>query len=168
MPRAIHAGTLAAWRANPTAHLCLVEVATGNAGTPYLRRTDRDYDVTFGGNVYTAQGPAFGQIMLQPHTEQGGVDVRIPDTDGTIAALASSGAYFRNTRVRIYVAEPNIVAANPTQTYGALNTFFVEAPRIEDGVATFRCRARVAAWGVDCPRTRFTRSEYPGMPGETT
>lgn len=166
MPRVVDAAVLAAFRTPNPSHLGLVEVTTGYSVTPFIRRTDRDYDVTFGSVVYSAIAPEFGQITVEPHTNQGGLDLRIPDTDGAIAAIVATGAYFRGTRVRIFVSDAVVVAANPTTEKGMLSSYNVESARIEDGVAVFKCRSMVSVFGIDLPRRRFTRTDFPGLPPE--
>ncbi len=140
----------------------LVEIATGYATTPYLRATDRDYDVTFESHVFTARSVEGGQMKVESQNEQGGIDVKIGDTSGEIAALYQAGARFRGTRVRVWVTD--VAATGGAGAFGVMSEYAVESVVFEDGAVTFHCRTSMAVFGVELPRGRFTRADYPGLP----
>lgn len=162
--RSTAAGVLSDFRsANPDV-VTLVEVATGDAGTPFIRRCDRESSATFSTFTFEAQPHAFGQIQIAAHTEQGGVDVRLADLDGAIAALALGGSCFRHTRVRIWTT--NVGSLGGAGSDGFLETTFVETVECEDGAVVIHCGGQFAVFDLDLPRGRLTRTEFPGLPSD--
>lgn len=162
MPRSIDASVLAAWRSSNPDHVSLIEIATGDTTTPFIRRTDREYDLTFNSATFTAIPPEYGQIQVESHTEQGGIDLKIPDTDGALAALALASYTFRSTRVRIWIT--SIVATGGSGSNGLLSKYFVESVDCEDGAVTFHLRSSFAAFDVALPRGTLTLTDFPFLP----
>ncbi len=162
MPLTIDAGVLAAWRSSTDNMLSLVEIATGDAGTPFIRRTDWDVDVTFNTFLFTATPEQFGQISVEGHTEQGGIDLKLPDVDGAIAALVLTCTTFRSTRVRIWITDYS--ATGGAGSAGRLATYYVESVELEDGAATFHLRSSFAVFDVQLPGRTMTRELCPGLP----
>lgn len=164
-PRATGSGVLAAWRSSTSKMLTLVEVATGDAGTPFIRRTDWDTDLTFNSFTFSATPTQFGRISVEGHTEQGGIDLKLPDVDGAIAALVLTCTTFRSTRVRIWITD--LSATGGSGSDGVLSTYYVESVDLEDGAATFHMRSSFAIFDAPLPRGTITRTEFPGLPSDT-
>lgn len=166
MPRSVNAALLAAVRSETFQPIGLVEIATGSTGTPYIRRTDREYDVTFGSATYSAGAVELGRVEVSQQTETGGIDVRVGDPDGAIAALIVAGTNFRGTRVRTWISDAAVVAANPTQEYGFLSIHYVESAAIEDGAAVFHCRSQLSVFDLDIPRNTYDFTAFPNLARE--
>ena len=164
-PRATGASVLAAWRATTSNMLSLVEVATAHAGTPFIRRTTWDHDVTFGSLTFTATPVQYGKIQVDRHDEQGGITLKLPDVDGSIAALVLLSYTFRETRVRFWVTD--LVATGGAGTDGILSVFYVESVECEDGAVTFHLRSSFAIFDAQLPRGTMTRTEFPGLPSDS-
>lgn len=164
MPRSTSSTVLTPFRSTNPSHVSLIEIATGDTGTPFIRRTDRDYDVTFNSFVFSAYPNTWSNVTVASHTEQGGVDIKVPDLDGAIATLALSGYCFRSTRVRLWLTD--IAATGGSGSDGYLEHHYVESVECEDGAVTFHCRPQLAVFDVDLPRGTMTRDVFPGLPSD--
>lgn len=162
MPLTIDSTVLAAWRSSTSNMLACVEIATGDTTTPFIRRTDWSEDVTFNSLTFTATPTQFGKIEVAPHTEQGGIDLKIPDTDGAIAALVLASYTFRSTRVRIWITDLSVCGGSSSG--GRYAVYFVESAECEDGAVTFHLRSQFAIFDAQLPRGTMTRTEFPGLP----
>lgn len=163
-PRATAAGVLTAFRSVNPSHVSLVEIATGDSVTPFIRRTDWDSDITFGSLLFTSLPESWGQVAVEPQTQQGGTDIRIADVDGAIAALMLAGHTFRSTRVRMWLTD--ISATGGAGSDGYLSYYYVQSVVVEDGVATFHTRPSFAFFDLDLPRGTVTRTDFPGLPSD--
>jgi len=166
MPLTIDSTVLAAWRSGTDNMLACVEIATGHAGTPFIRRTDWDTDITFNSLLFSATPTQFGRIDVTPHSEQGGIDLKLPDHDGAIAALALLAYTFRDTRVRIWLTDLSVTGGSGSG--GRYAVYFVESVDVEDGAATFHLRSQFAIFDAQLPRGTMTRTEFPGLPSDTS
>lgn len=163
--RGAHADLLTQLRGEQPKPVILLEIATGDVGTPYIRICNLDRDITFpssGGNIFTAR-PFDIEAVTISGTEFEGVDVTMPDVDLEFDTWFQSTDFKWQKMSRYMVDRDSLDGA--TKAYR--DTFRFVSRRRGHLVTIMHFEPLGAILQrIEVPKRTLSREEYPAIPDE--
>lgn len=141
----------------------LVRIATGLTSPTVLRyhSASQVEALTWDGESYAARPFDPPEVRREDGTETQSMTLRIADPDGTIFGYALSRGLY-NQRARAYYTDRAVIDAGGSAAIRA--DFKVEGVTAEEGVVVLTLQPLTGAFGIEVPRKRITRAEFPGLP----
>ena len=141
----------------------LVRIATGLTAPTVLRyhNAPQVATITWDSESYSPRNFDPPEHRRENATETSTVSLRIPDDDATLVGYVLSRGLF-NQRVRLYYTDRAVIDAAGTAAIRA--DYFVEGANAEEGAVVLTLRPLTGAFGIEVPRKKITRAEFPGLP----
>lgn len=141
----------------------LVRIATGLSSPSVLRyhNAPQVAALTWDSESYEPRTFDPPEQRRENATETGSISLRIADPDATLVGYALSRALY-NQRVRLYYTDRAVIDAAGTDALRA--DYYVEGANAEEGSLVLTLRPLTGAFGIEIPRKRITRAEFPGLP----
>ena len=163
MTRGLHADFLAERQSVNPAPLVLVEIETGDGGTPWLRFTQNQPDGTWpdpGGNLYTARPFQFSQFAVEGGSTPG-IEVQFPDVDLFFDNWLSSSTFLWKKLIRKQVERGELGSGDKVQ----IDQWRITKKSRSDQLFTFIAEPLLSILqGITIPREGLTREDFPGLP----
>ena len=160
-PRKVEDPVLADARSASPTPILLVQIQTGKPATPYLRFTNRDHDIEFGGETFSRRPLELDDTTLDSHTETGGPRLRTMDLDETFADLIDEGYDFHFKRVRIWRSYSGAIGG---AEQGMVDDWFVDFYERVAGAISFSLKPMVVAFSQKIPLRTLSRDLFVGIP----
>lgn len=138
----------------------LIEIETGDVGTPYIRITTAEQNVTFAGSTWTARPFGSGAVKVDSQ-DTPDFTLTLADVDDYFATWLLT-TNFRHAKVSRYVVDREALGSS---AYAIKDTFRVTKRDRTDREFLFTCRPLSAIFQeLTLPRRTVSRETFPGIP----